>query len=870
MRIIKPAALGLLSRPFEFRRQFQLGVAVLSFMPIGEQTALLAETTMWAFLAENLPPGMTLDTAMPKQGAEFIAIASAFAPGGKPVTDLRAAITLGVRRKTLDIIGDRTWDGAQASEPEFFGAMPIAWDRAYGGKNFAANPLGLGAGGESATKDRPVKLPNILAPAAGESGPRDPVGFAAIDLTWPQRAKLCGTHDDAWLKQDFPGFPSDIDWRFFNIAPPDQQFTESLAGTEPYALENLHPERALITGRLPGIAPRLFATREGRSDFEEVPLRLTTVWFFPDKLRMVLVHHGRIDVAEEDASDIAHLVVGADPLGAERPEDAFHEVMRMRTEKSPTSGVHALNDALLVPEEWLVPDPAIAAQKQLLAGENIALGRQRPRLEREHAKMRADLIEKGYDADKMMPPLPPDEPPPPLEAIPALQEKMQREAEERAAEKQAELAKAEEKLAPMLAAQGKSIEEFQAKRTQKPKGPPTFSVAATRADLTDAVARFRAIGAEAADLQAKLDDPETQAQWENAEANGRDAYRQIAHHQDRPDALPEPANETLRGLFVNPAEVRAHYNFAGADLRGCDFRGVDLSGICLDGAKLAGCDFSGARLANAVLAHADLQECRFDGADLSGANLGRADLRGAKLRDAVLTKAVLAGTDFTGADLSGANLEGADVAEMYIPLARFHQVNGGPLKALKMSLAGWDAIGARLDKAVFIEVNLMNADLSFASLEGATFIGCRMQGVNFSGANLAGAKFVNKCEASAVQFSGARLSGAMLRETDLRASDFSGADLTDADFSKSNLAQARLRRICAIRARFTDADMTAAEMPFANFMNADLSRADLRGANLDDSNMYEANIARAKFDQETKRERMQMTRTRTLPVWEPA
>jgi uncharacterized protein YjbI with pentapeptide repeats len=777
---------------------------------------------------------------------------------------------LGGRVKTLNITGDRLWDGQRASPPEFFSAMPIAWDRSYGGKGFAPNPLGLGADANMATHERPVKLPNIADPAPGEAGPRRAAGFAAIDLMWPQRAKLCGTHDEVWLKQDFPGFPRDIDWRFFNIAPADQQFAAPLAGNEPYAFENLHPERRLITGQLPGIAPRLFATREGGNDFEEIPLNLTTVWFFPETLRMVLVHHGRVAVAEEDASDIAHLVVGADPLGAKRPAGAFHEVMRLRTEKSKTAGAHAMNDAMLVPAAWLVPDPAIAAQKQLLMGEGIMLGRMRPRLEREHAKMRAALIEKGLDPDKAMQPLPAEEPPPSLEAMPAMLETMQEQAKAHEAKLREELAKAEEELAPLLASQGISIEEMRAKRTQKPKGPPSFSAAAMRAELEAAVARFQGIGAEAAELAAQLADPDTQARWKKAEADLREAYRMIGHHQDRPDPLPAQANEALRGLMADPAAARDQYNFAGADLRGCDFRNADLSGICLDGANLAGCDFSGAILRNAMLAHADLQECRFDNADLAGANLGRADLRGAALRQAVLTKAVLAGADLTGANLAGADIAGADVEGMYIAVARFRQINGGALKVMKMSLAGWDAAGARLDKALFLDVNLMNADLSFASLAGASFIGCKMQGINFSGANLAGARFVNQCEVTGVQFSGAMLTRAMLRDIDLRGSDFSGAELTDADLSKANLARTRLHRICAIRTRFTAADMTAADARFANFMNADLARADLRGANLDDANMYEANLARMKLDQATSRARMRMTRARTLPHWEPA
>jgi hypothetical protein len=84
MKIIKPQTLGLLTHPFEFRREFWLGISVLSYLPIGNSAILLPETAMWPFLTEELPPEQPLDAAIPKAHAEFLAVAHAHAPGGAP------------------------------------------------------------------------------------------------------------------------------------------------------------------------------------------------------------------------------------------------------------------------------------------------------------------------------------------------------------------------------------------------------------------------------------------------------------------------------------------------------------------------------------------------------------------------------------------------------------------------------------------------------------------------------------------------------------------------------------------------------------------------------------------------------------------
>src|SRR5487761_2020075 len=146
MKIIKPQTLGLLTRPFEFRRDFWLGISVLAFLPIGDVPVLLKETEMWPFLAGELPPDQPLDAAIPKVQPEFLAVAHCFAPHGVAAPLVQTGIQLGPLVKTLDVHGDRDFDRrmGRVSQAVPFTHMVLDWTRTYGGPNFMDNPLGKG------------------------------------------------------------------------------------------------------------------------------------------------------------------------------------------------------------------------------------------------------------------------------------------------------------------------------------------------------------------------------------------------------------------------------------------------------------------------------------------------------------------------------------------------------------------------------------------------------------------------------------------------------------------------------------------------------------------------------------------------------
>ncbi len=869
MKIIKPQTLSLLTRPFEFKREFRLGVAVIAFLPIGHTPTLLPETAMWPLLGEELPPDQPLDAVIPKTRPEFLAVTQAHAPEGVPAPLVRTGIQLGSVIKLLDVYGDRTLDrrAGEITQPVPFLETPMDWAHTYGGPGFAGNPGGKGL---TETADGLVAVQNVLNPKLSRDGARVPASFGPVDQTWPSRAKLTGTYDDNWLKQDFPGFARDIDWRFFNVAQPDQWLPEPLTGTETYAFKNLHPRHKLLKGQLPGIAPRAFLVRKAAPDgFEEVPLTLTTVWFFPHRERLALIHHGHARLAEEDGTDIARIVLGADPIGALRPKEDFHAVMVKRVDTK-GGAMHALRDADLVPAAWLQPDPALATPAEETSALKIIFARQRKRAERQRAEAVAQAKAQGLDPEEFVAPLPPEAEMPTLEELPAFVAAAEEEAEAAKAKAEASAAAAKAEMAKQLAAGGMSEEDIEKALNAKAKGPPRFSAAGMRAEMEQQIAAMRVLGVLTFALEAQLARPELAEQWLKAEAAVRDGYRLTAQHQDPADGSSEERSAEIRRLVAgDTAAARALYDLHGADLSGLDLNGIDLSGVCLDGANLAGTSFIGANLTNAVLAHARMAGCVFDNAVLDGANLGKSDLTGASLRAAAMKKAILAGADLTDASLAGADLEEADISETILLRADLTGVQARNLLAMKLSLRGLKARGIVLSKAKFLECDLQGADLSGADLEQAVFLETNLSGIRLIRAKMRKTVFVSGSSLLAAHMAGADLTEANLRETVITGANLNSAVLAGADLSGASLANAVLTFVNATGCRMVAANLSRADLRLGNLSGADMARADLRGANLTGMCVYEANLARARLDEETRRGGMLRTRMRYQPVYQP-
>lgn len=237
-----------------------------------------------------------------KPSTDVVLVGHARAPQGTRVRRLDVQLAVAERRKTLRVTGDRIWqrDGS-ASVPEPFEAMPLVYERAYGGVHQpdpgspemlgeATNPIGVGFKGKRRGADLVGQpLPNIEEPGRPIRSPGDasvPAGFGFIAPNWEPRLSRAGTYDEAWQRQRAPYLPEDFDPRFLNAAHPDLVFDRYLSGGEPVEAINVHPAGPLQF-TLPHVPLDIAVSIAGRS--ERPAAVLETVLIEPDDLLLSLV-----------------------------------------------------------------------------------------------------------------------------------------------------------------------------------------------------------------------------------------------------------------------------------------------------------------------------------------------------------------------------------------------------------------------------------------------------------------------------------------------------------------------------------------------------------------------------------------------------
>jgi len=247
------------------------------------------------------------DFVLAKTTTDIIVNGTAYAPGTRPVLSVDVAVTVGSISKSLRVFGDRSWDlRGLLSSPVPFVAMPITYERAFGGIDpgsqnpdvdwYWPNPVGTGF----AAGDRGVlslRAPNIEYATdnirSWKARPR-PAGFGVIGPNWRERADLAGTYDKDWADHRQPLLPHDFDMRHFQSVPSDQQAPAFLSGGEAVSLVNLTP-----SGRLTFVLPTVDLQFESRFTDDERrahgPARLHTVILEPDAPSVSLVWHTALE-----------------------------------------------------------------------------------------------------------------------------------------------------------------------------------------------------------------------------------------------------------------------------------------------------------------------------------------------------------------------------------------------------------------------------------------------------------------------------------------------------------------------------------------------------------------------------------------------
>jgi hypothetical protein len=132
----------------------------------------------------------------------------------------------------------------------------------------------------------------------------------------------------------FPGYPPDFDWRYFLCAPKDQWIKGYFQGNEPFGIYNMHPDFPVIKGTLPGLYPFCFVKHTinaSEPEFTELLLNLDTIWFFPGKMVALLTWRGGTEVADDEAEQISHLILGyEDRAYMPRTKDHYRHALERR------------------------------------------------------------------------------------------------------------------------------------------------------------------------------------------------------------------------------------------------------------------------------------------------------------------------------------------------------------------------------------------------------------------------------------------------------------------------------------------------------------------------------------------------------------
>ncbi len=347
MQILKDNSAGITFSPFAIGGIWNLQVAVLHYFSLESPDTALPEQDLWNECSKELGTAV-LDAGFPKPRGEVLIAGSWYSPSRQAEQGGYASFKTGPLFRRLAIFGPRYWQNmplATISDPKAVTSVPLTWESALGGPDFPENPAGIGTQGIPAPWGGMCRpLPMTEDPSLGlmtsPSSRHAPASFLPNTADRPSRLALSGTYDERWLNEFWPGFPDDVDPEFFMTAAPAQRLPKGyiggdassepgfFSGGEEFLLENMHPTKPWIAGRLPRKRVRVFATRslekartgcppsqdkskekEPESNrFEEAATRLETVWFFPGIERGVAIYRCVFPCADDEYSDIVSLM----------------------------------------------------------------------------------------------------------------------------------------------------------------------------------------------------------------------------------------------------------------------------------------------------------------------------------------------------------------------------------------------------------------------------------------------------------------------------------------------------------------------------------------------------------------------------------
>lgn len=899
MNIVKSLHSSLLHRHFSFQGKHYFTASVLWGFNLQTGESVL-EQDLWLAIGDMMGKSELFDTGMPKANAELLVQGSCYAPNGEAVNASRVAVSLGSIEKELMVFGDRHWIkglgvGWGVSDPENFSEMPIGYMNAFGGQGYAANPIGKGIDEVELLGEPLIPLPNIEYARELIGSPGDkprPASLNRIDMMCEQRMSKAGTYDQRYIETRMPGFPDDFNYDYFNDAASDQWVDGYFNGDENYEIRNMHPEHALIKGRVPGVYGRVFVNHQvnGEVVFKEIPTQLDTVWLFPSSELGLMIHRGTLEVNEDDAADIKQILV-ANENTSDTPRSAEHYKyeLALRTNRE-EAYKYAFFTTPLIPEGAtcgfkVMEEKADFPYAQLLNAnmQNFAATKQQDAeaiAQQQIDKLKEQSVEGSPERAEMdatiqqladmkvnppalspreqkikeitdkIAPMMKDDPTKldmtklNLKAVDELKEYMETLKKEKEAEAKNKLLEQIEKLNKTGAdgetsTQVKQLEDFLVAMDLPPILPriDVEGIIQQMKDQKNEVQKqllvMQSMGLPKEQLESikkALNPEESEKRMRENLDKANDGYRIAAHGMGQARSPHEGQEADVRAALLKA--FKSGGKTAYGDYAFVDLSDQDLTGIDLRGAYLEYANLTNTNLSNANLSKAILSHAIFNGTSLTNTNLTDANLGAINFEGAVFRDA-----DLTGATLSKSNIANtkferckmADKIDMFLETT-FN----------KASFTGSD-----MRKNTFIDADISNCDFSGSDLSESQMINPIMKSVNFTGANLTGVNFVKAQGDSSIFDSAIMKNVRFLGESSLPKASFKFADVNEANLRDCYLQEANFTGADLHKSDFGGADLKKSCFEKAHAIEAQFSKADLTHANMQKINLMEGSLYKA-------------------------
>ncbi|RBO81912.1 DUF2169 family type VI secretion system accessory protein [Marinomonas aquiplantarum] len=812
MQIIKPGKLSLISKTYGYNGH-QCAVGAMCFFQLGVDDLLLTENGQWPRITPYLSQGILLDMGFAKPHGEWLLAGSAYAVDAVPVRKMQVSASLGNTKKTLQVIGDRHWQGGLfdlASKAKAFTRMPLGYQGAYGAYDYAENPLGKGVIKEKYknTELDAYLLPNLYVEKDStkvDKHPRRLAGFGPLEITWPQRACFQGTYDQDWLEHDHPGLPKDTQARLFNAAPEDQQMQGFILPGTHYALQGLHSEHQRIEGTLPNIKVRAFIRQQIDSElaFREVETAIDTVWFFPELLLGVAIYRGVTEVEDSDGLDIKQLMLACE--GAQdKPRDmAYYEhVLALRTDPETALG-HVFNESQLMPVKTQAQQQAydeMYAEAKRSQQQKVADIRQKYR-----AQIQTDNPTVPIPADNPDDSQPEDDEPGPipqalidsgdvdLSSYLAYANRAADQARKKADKQLAEARRQADKAAKRQSTPSESVASMKARVNNRVFVTATDLMSQASYQPPEWMSYIPTANALNSEQQQKVREAE-QLSAKSAREARQHSPSVMVLSQPLPEHGPQQIRAWVEELIEDSASL-AGRDLAGADLSGLHFSGVDLRDVMLEKANLTACHFTDCRLDGAVFTAATLEAANFTKSSLVKVNFAGVQATGSSFQHTNLSQANFTEALFDHCDFKGAVLDDVMAPKVKMLACCLQGIECNKATFVEATLSQGDWQHASLTNCIFLKAQLQESNWQDARLERCMMLDSKAQGADFSRVWAEKVQFSNQGDLQQLQlansvwrscgFRGVDMSQSAGREAVFIECDFGETDLTDSHFERA-------------------------------------------------------------------------------------